>query len=420
MLTSAIDFGTTNSVAGINYNNKINMINLDKNKLETRSVLFYSFEDQGFYIGSDAFDEIQDGVNGRYLQSLKSFLGSEENIEIILGTKSYLIEDLISIMLKRFKTKMESQANAEIQNVVLGRPVRFNDFDKALDKKAEDRLKNAALKAGFKEIVFQYEPIAGALSYEETVQKEEIILVVDIGGGTTDYSVIRVDKNNNKINRSEDILSNHGVYIGGNSFDSSIIKKYISPSLGEGSLYKSVNKDTVVPSMFYHDLSQWHLFQKLINQKTINNLKELIPKSYEKEKMTRLLELIQDNLFFDFSNIIMNAKVDLSSNQSTTMNMDIFNDPFLLDLTQESFNKTIYNDIEKIDQALHETIKLANTSFDKIDKVFLTGGSTLVPEVKALYEKYFTKEKIVHTDVFTSVGYGLTLFSKKVWIEDIK
>jgi len=416
MLTSAIDFGTTNSVAGINYNNKINMINLDKNKLETRSVLFYSFEDQGFYIGSDAFDEIQDGVNGRYLQSLKSFLGSEENIEIILGTKSYLIEDLISIMLKRFKTKMESQANAEIQNVVLGRPVRFNDFDKALDKKAEDRLKNAALKAGFKEIVFQYEPIAGALSYEETVQKEEIILVVDIGGGTTDYSVIRVDKNNNKINRSEDILSNHGVYIGGNSFDSSIIKKYISPSLGEGSLYKSVNKDTVVPSMFYHDLSQWHLFQKLINQKTINNLKELIPKSYEKEKMTRLLELIQDNLFFDFSNIIMNAKVDLSSNQSTTMNMDIFNDPFLLDLTQESFNKTIYNDIEKIDQALHETIKLANTSFDKIDKVFLTGGSTLVPEVKALYEKYFTKEKIVHTDVFTSVGYGLTLFSKKVWI----
>ena len=98
-------------------------------------------------------------------------------------------------MLKNFKNKMESQTNKEIQNVVLGRPVRFNDFDKALDKKAEDRLKNAALKAGFKEIIFQYEPIAGALSYEEKVQKEEMLLVVDIGGGTTDYSVIRVDKN---------------------------------------------------------------------------------------------------------------------------------------------------------------------------------------------------------------------------------
>lgn len=415
MLTSAIDFGTTNSVAGINYNNKINMINLDKNKLETRSVLFYSFEDHSFYTGSDAFDEIKDGVNGRYLQSLKSFLGSEDNIEIILGIKSYLIEDLISIMLKNFKNKMESQTNAEIQNVVLGRPVRFNDFDKALDKKAEDRLKNAALKAGFKEIVFQYEPIAGALSYEEKIQKEEIILVVDIGGGTTDYSIIKVDKNNNKIDRSEDILSNHGVYVGGNSFDSSIIKKFISPLLGEGSLYKSVNKDTVVPSLFYHDLSQWHLFQKLINQKTINKLKELIPKSYEKEKLTRLLELIQNNLFFDFSNIIMNGKMDLSSNQTTTINMDIFGDPFLLNLSQDSFNQTIYNDIRKIDQALHETIKLANISFEKIDKVFLTGGSTLVPEVKALYEKYFTKDKIVHTDVFTSVGYGLTLFSKKVW-----
>jgi len=415
MVTAAIDFGTTNSVAGINYNNEINMINLDKNKLETRSVLFYSFEDHSFYIGSDAFDEIKDGVNGRYLQSLKSFLGSEDDIEIILGTKSYLIEDLISIMLKRFKNKMESKINTEIQNVVLGRPVRFNDFDKALDKKAENRLKNAALKAGFKEIVFQYEPIAGALSYEQKVQKEEIILVVDIGGGTTDYSIIRVDKNNNKIDRSEDILSNHGVYVGGNSFDSSIIKNYISPLLGKGSLYKSLNKDTEVPSLFYHDLSQWHLFQKLINQKTINKLKELIPKSHEKEKIQRLLELIQDNLFFDFSNIIMNGKMDLSSKHTTAMNMDIFSDPFLLNLSRESFNQTIYNDIQEIDQALHETIKLANTSFEKIDKVFLTGGSTLVPEVKALYEKYFTKEKIVHTDVFTSVGYGLTLFSKKVW-----
>jgi len=415
MLTSAIDFGTTNSVAGINYNNKINMINLDKNKLETRSVLFYSFEDHSFYIGSDAFDEIKEGVNGRYLQSLKSFLGSEDNVEIILGTKSYLIEDLISIMLKNFKNKMESQTNCEIQNVVLGRPVRFNDFDKALDKKAEDRLKNAALKAGFKEIIFQYEPIAGALSYEEKVQKEETILVVDIGGGTTDYSIIKVNKNNNKIDRSDDILANHGVYIGGNSFDSSIIKKFISPQLGKGSLYNSMNKATEVSSLFYHDLSEWKIYQKLINKKTIITLKELIPKSYEKEKLQRLLELIQDNLFFDFSNIIMNAKMDLSSNQITTMNMDMFSDPFLLDLSTDSFNKTIYNNIQEIDEALHETIKLANISFDKIDKVFLTGGSTLVPEVKALYEKYFAKDKIIHTDVFTSVGYGLTLFSKKVW-----
>ena len=157
------------------------------------------------------------------------------------------------------------------------------------------------------------------------------------------------------------------------------------------------------------------MFQKLINQKTILRLKELIPRSHNKEKLQRLLELIQDNLFFDFSNIIMNAKMDLSSNQTTTMDMSLFSDPFLLDLSRESFNKTIYNNIQEIDQALHETIKLANISFEQIDKVFLTGGSTLVPEVKALYEKYFSKDKIVHTDVFTSVGYGLTLFSQKVW-----
>ncbi|MEA3498610.1 MAG: Hsp70 family protein, partial [Campylobacterota bacterium] len=109
---------------------------------------------------------------------------------------------------------------------------------------------------------------------------------------------------------------------------------------------------------------------------------------------------------------IMDGKMALSSSQTTAMNMDIFSNSFLLNLSRESFNQTIYNDIRQIDKALHETFNLANISFDKIDKVFLTGGSTLVPEVKTLYEKYFTKEKIIHTDVFTSVGYGLTLFSK--------
>ena len=414
MITSAIDFGTTNSVAGINKNNIIKMVQLGNNRLETRSVLFYSFEDKNFYVGDDVAIELEDEVKGRYLQSLKSFLGSKEKIETTLGKDTYSVEDLISIILRRFKNKMEKEALQEIDNVVLGRPVRFNENDDKLDKKAEKKLELAANKIGFKNVVFQYEPIAAALAYESKITKEELILVADIGGGTTDYSIIKVGGNKHKLDRKEDILSNHGIYVGGNNFDSEIIKNLISPYLGKGTMYNSMGKDMEVGTDLYFDLSEWHLFQRMFDRKVLLRIEKLINMSYEKNKIERLQELIKDNLYFDFSNSIINSKIELSSKSLTTINMNMFSDPFSIDLNQENFEASIYEHTTKIENALKETLLLANITTNQIDKVFLTGGSTLVPSVKNLYMKYFPKNKIVHTDVFTSVGYGLTLFSNKV------
>ena len=351
---------------------------------------------------------------GRYLVSLKSFLGSKESIETTLGTTTYLLEDLISIIIRRFKAKIEAHVGQSVERIVLGRPVRFNDDDDALDQLAQERLKKAALQAGFKEVEFLYEPIAAAIAYEKQVQKEELILVADIGGGTTDYTIVRVG-GNKKSDRKEDILATHGVYVGGNSFDTQIIRNFVTKHLGEGSLYKNMGKEMSIGPHLYNDFSEWHKFQKMYDAKVLNGIEKLIFMAYDKEKISRLLELIREGLYFSFSQKIIDAKAQLSFDEKTLIDMSIFQDPFTQEITREAFNKVIAPDIEKIETALDDTMKIANISYNEIDKVFLTGGSTLVPAVKNLYRELFGEEKLVHTDVFSSVGYGLALYAGEVF-----
>lgn len=414
MITASLDFGTTNSVAGVNIDGKIEMIPLGKKELETKTVLFYSFEDKKFYVGDEAIEELELETLGRYLVSLKSFLGSKESVETTLGTTTYMLEDLISIIIRRFKAKIEAHIGQSVEKIVLGRPVRFNDDDDVLDQLAQERLEKAALQAGFKEVKFLYEPIAAAIAYEKQVQKEELVLVADIGGGTTDYTIVRVG-GKKKLERKEDILATNGVYVGGNSFDTQIIRNFVTEHLGEGSLYKNMGKEMSIGPHLYNDFSEWHKFQKMYDIKVLNGIEKLIFMAYDKEKISRLLELIREGLYFSFSQKIIESKAQLSFDETTFIDMNLFQDPFTQEITREAFNKVITPDIEKIKMTLDETIKMANISYDEIDRVFLTGGSTLVPAVKNLYREVFGEEKLVHTDVFSSVGYGLALYAGEVF-----
>lgn len=414
MITASLDFGTTNSVAGVNIDGKIEMIPLGKKELETKTVLFYSFEDKKFYVGDEAIEELELETLGRYLVSLKSFLGSKESVETTLGTTTYMLEDLISIIIRRFKAKIEAHIGQSVEKIVLGRPVRFKDDDDVLDQLAQERLEKAALQAGFKEVKFLYEPIAAAIAYEKQVQKEELVLVADIGGGTTDYTIVRVG-GKKKLERKEDILATNGVYVGGNSFDTQIIRNFVTEHLGEGSLYKNMGKEMSIGPHLYNDFSEWHKFQKMYDIKVLNGIEKLIFMAYDKEKISRLLELIREGLYFSFSQKIIESKAQLSFDETTFIDMNLFQDPFTQEITREAFNKVITPDIEKIKMTLDETIKMANISYDEIDRVFLTGGSTLVPAVKNLYREVFGEEKLVHTDVFSSVGYGLALYAGEVF-----
>ncbi len=401
MVTASIDFGTTNSVATLNINGKIIPVKLGRDNTYTPTVLFFNFDDKKFYIGDEAIEQLEDGELGRYFVSLKTFLGSKDEIEINLAYKRYKIEDLIAVILKRFKNEIDKMANCDVKKLTLGRPVRFNDSDDRLDKLAQDRLKRAALKAGFKEINFCFEPIAAALSYKQNLSKDETILVADIGGGTTDYTIINLKSNN--------ILSTYGIYIGGNNFDSKIIREFISPYLGEGIKYKNMGKDMHISHSLYVDLYEYYRFIKMYDKQIIDSIKKYIQMAYDKTAIKRLLELIEDGEYFNFINAIVDAKVSLSKNSNCLINMNFFEEPFSVKISQKEFNTITEEEIAKIKDALYKSLEIANISPKKIDKVFLTGGTTLIPAVAEIYKEVFSSEKLIQTNVFSSVGYGLAL-----------
>jgi len=399
-MTASIDFGTTNSVATLNIDGNIKKIKLGKVNFYTPTVLFYNFEEKSFYVGDEAIEQLEDGEFGRYFVSLKSFLGSSDNIETNLGNNSYKIEDLIAIILKRFKSKIDNVAKCDVKKLTLGRPVRFNDTDDYLDSLAQNRLKNAAIKAGFKEVNFCFEPIAAAKSYQQTAKQAETILVADIGGGTTDYTII--DLSNSKI------LATNGIYVGGNNFDSKIIRNFISTYLGEGSVYTNMGKEMKISHSLYVDLYEYYKFIKMYNRQIIDAIKKYIQMAHNKEPIKRLLELIEDGLYFDFIKAVVDAKIELSSKTNTNIDMDFFANPFKVNISREDFNQVTKDEISKIRDTLLETIKEANIDKSKIDRVLLTGGTTLIPSVYNIYKDIFEEDKIIQTDVFSSVGYGLS------------
>jgi hypothetical chaperone protein len=185
--------------------------------------------------------------------------------------------------------------------------------------------------------------------------------------------------------------------------------------LGKGSSYKNMGKEMEIGPALYGDFSEWHRFVKMYDIKVLNSIEKLIFMAHDKEKISRLLELIQEGLYFSFSEKIIEAKVNLSFHEKTDIDMNIFHKPFKEEISREAFNVVITDHINKIKTTLDETMKMANLSYEEIDKVFLTGGSTLVPAVKNIYEELFSKEKIVHTDVLSSVGYGLAIYSGRVF-----
>ena len=403
MLSAAIDFGTSNSTATIKDGNSIQVVNLGDKTSYTPTVLFFNFEDKKFYVGDSAIKELENGELGRYFVSLKSFLGSSEIIETTLLQKSYTLEDLISIILKDFKDKIDKVAGKSVTKLTLGRPVKFNDKSKELDSLAENRLKKAAIMAGFEDIKFCYEPVAASLSYEKTTTKEELILVADIGGGTTDYTIIKSGKNRK-------VLATNGIYIGGNNFDSKIIRGFVSPYLGEGSSYINMGKDMKISHSLYVDLYEYYKFIKMYDRQIIDAIKKYIQMAKDKEPISRLLELIEDGHYFDFLQTVIGAKIELSYSDKVTLNMNFFNKPFSIDITKENFNFATEDEIKKIEYALLETLNSVDLQAKNIDRVLLTGGTTLIPSVKAIYENLFGKYKLIQSDVFSSVGYGLALY----------
>jgi hypothetical chaperone protein len=294
---------------------------------------------------------------------------------------------------------------------VAGRPVRSSNAVTPEDKTlAVERLKRALEKAGFGPVIFEYEPVAAAYYYESTLDHDELIIIGDFGGGTSDFSLLRVGPSaRREVDRQRDILGTEGVALAGDAFDSRIVRNLVSPMLGRGSQYRSVDKLLPMPLWVYSDLERWHYLSFLKSNSTVEMLRSIRHTSLQPEKIDALLHLIQEDLGFYLHRSVQETKARLSASEQSAFQFIDHAVSIERNVHREQFERWIEEDLEKIRACTERLLESARVAPSDVDQIFLTGGSSLVPAVRKIFEDRFGKDRIKGGSEFTSVAKGLAL-----------
>jgi len=355
-------------------------------------------------------------TKGRLIQSLKSFLSSRllESTEVF--GKRRTVEELIARILQDLREHAERQFGIRIRSAVMGRPVRFvgaaNDGDDAF---AEARLRQAFGFAGFESVEFEMEPVAAAHYYESTLNRDELIMIGDFGGGTSDFSLIRVGPGIRRRGRKpSDLLGNAGVGVAGDAFDAKIIRHFVSPALGAGSEMRSMHKILPVPSWIYAQLERWHYLSFLRGRDVMNTLRSIRAQALEPEKIEALIHLIDDDLGYQLHRAVQKVKCDLSAAPAAEFRFTASGIDIQASVERRSFEHWIAEELEKIAACVDSLLQRAAVHPRSVDRVFLTGGSSFVPAVRRIFESRFGAERLTSGNEFTSVARGLALAAAEV------
>lgn len=403
-----IDFGTSNSSIAIAEKQKSpQLIEVEKQHTTIPSTIFYSAEKTYPVFGSQAIQAYISGEQGRFMRSLKRVLGTDlMSVGTIINGKSVKFENILSQFIKNLKEKAEAISQKNINSVVMGRPVHFRDNDIKGDIQAEKELESIAKQVGFKNVVFQYEPIAAAYAHETKIEGEKLACVIDIGGGTSDFSIIRLGKKfSEKNNRSEDILANSGVRIGGNDFDQNLCIKEFMPSLGMGTNYG--NKNLPVPTSQYYDLAEWSKVNSVYSYQNKRIITQILMEAHQPQIYARLQELVEKEKGHELLGIVEKAKISLTKNITDIQVLEFLADKPEIISTQKEFDAAINNNVHKIKASVEDCLKQAQVKAENVNLIILTGGSTEIPFVQQVLCGIFKQAEISSENKLSSVGLGL-------------
>lgn len=409
MAFCGLDFGTSNSTVGILRHGQPELVVLEGDKRLLRSAIFLDDEILAIHFGERAIEEYIDGAEGRLMTSIKSVLGSslmEEKTNIFNELRPY--SDVLGHFIGHMKEQAERQLGRSIDSVVLGRPVHFNDSDAEADQLAEETLYDIAAAQGFRHIEFQYEPIAAALAYEQTVQRQELALIVDMGGGTSDFTLIKIDPQND--DSETKILATAGVHIGGTDFDRLLSYHYLMPHLGLHTQMQAMNGSAIdVPSALYNDLCTWHKINTLYSRETRREVQNLLVQAYDKLRIRRLLTVLEQREGHRLLEKVELGKKQLSAQSVTELDLATLEAGLRIELTRPGFEGLIAPDLDRVRLLIQQLLRDAGVRPAEINAVFFTGGTTQIRRVKAEVMALFTQAKMIEGDIFGSVGTGLTL-----------
>jgi len=408
----AIDFGTSNSAIAIPAEGEMRLVELEPGHRTMPTAVFYFVEGPETNgppraFGRAALAAYVDGVDGRLMRSMKSILGSSlvEQTTDVGGGRGVKYLDIIAGYLRHLKTLAEQQAGAHIDQVVLGRPVFFVDDEPERDAQAQAALESAARAVGFREVHFQYEPIAAAFDFERSVNSEQVVLVADIGGGTSDFSVVRVGPEQAKrLERKGDILANHGVHIAGTDFDRRVELASILGEFGYGAYGPSVNgaPPREVPSAVYFDLATWHLINTVYNPQRVAELRQM--RTFYADAQHHQHEL---------ASRAEAAKISVAEGGDTRIDLGHVERALAVTLTEHEAVQAIAGDLERIVDAARITVAQAGLRPDQIDALYFTGGSTGLRLLAQQIAAVFPQARAVRGDRFASVATGLALHAQR-------
>jgi hypothetical chaperone protein len=426
-----LDFGTTNSAIAARQadgSTRLASFSLDGQPTTTfRSVLYFNPDDTAFGQepsasagprAIEAYRQAGTGAGGRFIQALKSFLASRLfDGTYVFGWK-FSLEELIARILAALRQAASEQLGPLPGRVLIGRPVHFvvggsGDTDPERDLAALKRLRSAAARAGFDDVAFEYEPVAAAYQYESGLDHDELVLIGDFGGGTSDFCLIRLGPTaRREPDRSRSILGVDGVPLAGNAFDARLVRAVVSPSLGLGGLRRSESGQILpIPSWIYSRLERWEDMSMLATPATLDTLRQLQRQAVEPDRIDALIQLVQGDLGYLLYQEVERVKLALSLDTQAEFGFDLLSSPIDRGVERQDFERWIAADLERIATCVDRLLARCDVPPSAVDRVFLTGGSSLVPSVRGIFAARFGADRLRGGEELTTVARGLAMMA---------
>ena len=412
-----LDFGTTNSVVALaDGRGGTELVAFgDAGDAVFRSALCFWEEERGWNgiaheAGPWAIDEyLQSPLDSRFIQSFKSVAASPLFERAMIFNKPFRFEDMGRLFLQRLVAHAGGALDERPRRIIVGRPVEYAGARP--DPELARRRYDAMLAAFGTEIYYVHEPLGAAHSYASRLTEPATILVADFGGGTTDFSIVRVAEPGAP--RRCVPLASSGIGIAGDRFDYRIVDRLVLPLLGKGSHYRSFDKILEIPGGYFADFGDWSRLAMMRNRRTLDEIRRLQRDAERPELIGRMIALIEHEQGFPLYDAVGKLKRALSGSEHAEFHFAGGGIEIGAEVRRADFEQWIADDLKRIEAAMDQALVRAGVSPDAIDRVFLTGGSSLIPAIRALFERRFGDERIATGGELTSIAHGLALIGEE-------
>jgi hypothetical chaperone protein len=426
--TIGIDFGTTNTVVALtDARGQAELVRFTADGAHAatfRSALSFhpdpsEHTGRAIEAGPWAIDAyLEEPAETRLIQSFKSYAASPFFTETNIIGRRYRFEDMLSAFLLRVRAHAGGAMDDSPPRVIVGRPVRFAGAspDPAL---ALSRYEIAFRRLGFTEVLYALEPVAAAFFFARRLDRDATVLVADFGGGTSDFSIIRFERREGVLRATP--LGQSGVAIAGDAFDYRIIDNLVSPELGKGTSYRDYANILPVPLRYFSTFARWDQLALMRGSKDMRDIRGLVRRSLEPEKLERLVALLDGNHGYRMYQSVSRLKETLSAEESARFELHAGDVAIERNVAREEFEGWIARELEAIEAAVDEALTTAALGPEGVDRVFLTGGSSFVPAVRRIFETRFGTERIDSGAELESIAAGLALIGTEAdlgpWVQ---